>query len=216
MAEHYESVVATDVSEGQLRNAVAHPRVQYVHTPEHLSEDELVALVGGEGSLDLVVVATSIHWFDVPLFYAVVNRVLRKPGGVLAVWGYNYEVHPFEDALYCQFYGALHPYMDQRTRLAMDRYRDLPFPFEPVGVGAEGAPADVDMEVEMTLEDLTGMLMTGSVVTTARQKGSGTELEAVVRDVTKRLEQEWGDAPTVPRKLVFKAFMLAGKPKVLN
>jgi hypothetical protein len=33
--------------------------------------------------------------------------------------------------------------------------------------------------------------------------------------VKKRLLQEWG-APTVPKKLVFKAFMLAGKPKLLN
>jgi SAM-dependent methyltransferase len=214
MAEHYESVVATDVSEGQLRNAMAHPRVRYVHTPEHLTEDELVALVGGEGSLDLIVVATSIHWFDIPLFYAVASRALRKPGGVLAVWGYNYEIHPFEDALQGQLYAALRPYQDPRARLATeDRYRWLPFPFEPVGVGAEGAPADMDMEVEMTLEDLAGFVMTGSVVTTAREKGAGEELEAVVRDVMRRVEQEWGDAPTVPRKLAFKAFMLAGRPK---
>uniref|UniRef100_A0A0A9CCT9 Methyltransferase type 11 domain-containing protein n=1 Tax=Arundo donax TaxID=35708 RepID=A0A0A9CCT9_ARUDO len=210
MAEHYESVVATDVSEGQLRHAIAHPRVRYLHTPEHLSEDELVALVSGEGSLDLVVVATSIHWFDVPLFYAVVSRALKKPGGVLAVWGYNYDIHPFEAALQGQLYPALRPYQDPRARLAMERYRELPFPFEPIGVGAEGVPADMDMEVEMTLEDLAGFVMTESVVTTAREKGA--DLEAVVKDAMKRVE-EWGDAPTVPRKLVFKAFMLAGKPK---
>lgn len=211
MAEHYESVVATDVSEGQLRHATAHPKVRYLHTPEHLSEDELVSLVGGEGSLDLVVVATSIHWFDVPLFYAVVSRALRKPGGVLAVWGYNYEIHPFEDALHGQLYPALRPYLDPRAGLAMERYRSLPFPFEPVGVGAEGAPADVDIEVEMTLEDLVGFLNTGSVVTTARAKGA--DLEAVTRAALKRVEEQWGGAPTVPRKLVFKAFMLAGRPK---
>lgn len=202
------------MSEGQLAHAIAHPRVRYAHTPAHLSEDELVALVGGEDSLDLVVVATSIHWFDLPLFYGVVNRALRKPGGVLAVWGYNYDVHPFGDALQGQFYGALRPYMDPRTRLAMERYRSLPFPFEPVGVGAEGAPADVDMEVEMTLEDLAGLMMTGSVVTTAREKGAGEELEAAIRDALKRVEREWGGDPTVPKKLVFKAFMIAGKPKV--
>ncbi|WVZ69076.1 hypothetical protein U9M48_017924 [Paspalum notatum var. saurae] len=213
MAEHYESVLATEVSEGQLRHAIAHPKVRYVHTPEHLSEDELVALVGGENSLDLVVVATSIHWFDIPLFYGVVNRALKKPGGVLAVWGYNYEIHPFEDALQGQLYPALRPYQDPRVRLAMERYRALPFPFEPVGVGAEGAPADADIEVEMTLEDLLGFVNTGSVVTTAREKGAGAELEAVTRDVLKRVEQEWGGAPTEPKKLVFKGFMLAGRPR---
>lgn len=211
IAEHYESVVATDVSQGQLRHAIADPKVRYLHTPVELSEDELVALVGGEGSLDLVIVATSIHWFDVPLFYAVVNRVLKKPGGVLAVWGYNYDIHPFGDKLQGTLYGAMRPFMDPRTRLAMERYRELPFPFEPVGVGREGEPADVDMEVDMTLEDLAGFVMTGSVATTAREKG--VDLAALVKDVMKEVEEEWGDQPTVPRKLVFKAFMLAGKPK---
>ncbi|PWZ30130.1 hypothetical protein Zm00014a_039535 [Zea mays] len=43
MAEHYESVVATDVSEGQIQHAIAHPKVRYLQTPEHLSEDELVS-----------------------------------------------------------------------------------------------------------------------------------------------------------------------------
>ncbi|KAG8055631.1 hypothetical protein GUJ93_ZPchr0001g30555 [Zizania palustris] len=209
IAGYYDSVVATDVSQGQLRHAMAHPKVRYLHTPEDLSEDDLVALVGGEGSLDLVVVATSIHWFDLPLFYAVVNRVL-KPGGVLAVWGYNYDIHPFGDKLQGKLYAAMRPHMDPRTRLAMERYRELPFPFEPVGVGRVGEPADVDMEVDMTLDDLVGFLMTGSVVTTARKKGF--DLEALVKDVMKEVEAAWGD-PTVVRKLVFKAFMIAGKTK---
>ncbi|XP_037406161.1 uncharacterized protein LOC119268603 isoform X1 [Triticum dicoccoides] len=212
IAEHYDGVVATDVSEGQLRHAIAHPKVRYLHTPEDLPEDDLVALVGGEGSVDLVIVATAIHWFDVPLFYAVVNRVLRRPGGVLAVWGYNYDIHPFGDKLQGTLYPAMRPYMDPRTRLAMERYRQLPFPFEPVGVGREGEPADVDMEAEMTLEDLAGFVMTGSVATTAREKG--VDLEALVKGVMKEVEEGWGDRPTVPRKLVFKAFMLAGRPRL--
>lgn len=211
IAEHYDSVVATDVSEAQLRHGIAHPRVRYLHTPEGLTEDGLVALVGGERSLDLVIVATAIHWFDVPLFYAVVSRALKKPGGVLAVWGYNYDIRPFEDKLQGRLYAAARAYMDPRTRLAMERYRGLPFPFEPVGVGREGEPADVDMEVEMTLDDLAGFVMTGSVATTAREQG--VDLEALVKELMKEVEEEWGDQPTVPRKLVFKAFMLAGKLK---
>jgi hypothetical protein len=39
-------------------------------------------------------------------------------------------------------------------------------------------------------------------VTTAREKGAAAELEAVVRDVKKRLEQEWGDAPRCEIRLV--------------
>jgi len=37
--------------------------------------------------VDLVTVASAIHWFDLEKFYAEVRRVV-KPGGTVAVWTY--------------------------------------------------------------------------------------------------------------------------------
>ncbi|KAM2280855.1 hypothetical protein ACFX1S_041527 [Malus domestica] len=54
VAEHYEQVIGTDVSEAQLQRAMPHPRVRYVHTPLTITDDELIALIGGENSVDLV------------------------------------------------------------------------------------------------------------------------------------------------------------------
>lgn len=48
VAEHYKQVIATDVSEAQLKAAIPHPRIKYLHTPLSLSDDEIVKLVRGD------------------------------------------------------------------------------------------------------------------------------------------------------------------------
>lgn len=85
VAEHYDSVVATDVDAEQLRHATPHPKVQYLHTPDAAPTEDLVSTLGGEGSVDLITVAQAVHWFDLPAFYGVARRALRRPGGVIAV-----------------------------------------------------------------------------------------------------------------------------------
>uniref|UniRef100_A0A0D9YB49 Methyltransferase domain-containing protein n=1 Tax=Oryza glumipatula TaxID=40148 RepID=A0A0D9YB49_9ORYZ len=205
VAEHYDSVVATDVSAEQLRRAVPHPKVRYLHTPDAgADDDDLVAALGGEGCVDLITVAEAAHWFDLPAFYGAARRLLRKPGGVIAVWGYNYRVSPVEDMM-ARFLHTTLPYWDSRARYVIDGYRDLPFPFDGVGLGKEGEPAGFDMEHEMAFPGLVRMLRSWSAVATARQRGVDLLDERVVR----RLEEEWGGASLV-RKVTFKAFLLAG------
>ncbi|KAK9111504.1 hypothetical protein Scep_019023 [Stephania cephalantha] len=59
VAEFYDQVIATDVSEPQISLSMPHPRVKYIHTPPSMSDDELIAMFGGEGMVDLVTVATA-------------------------------------------------------------------------------------------------------------------------------------------------------------
>ncbi|KAI6691805.1 hypothetical protein NL676_019515 [Syzygium grande] len=66
------------MSESQLNHTIPHPHVRYIHTPLSISDNELLAMIGGENSVDLITVAEAIHWFDLPKFYSLVNRVLRK------------------------------------------------------------------------------------------------------------------------------------------
>ncbi|XP_006646053.1 putative methyltransferase DDB_G0268948 [Oryza brachyantha] len=207
VAEHYDSVVATDVSAEQVRRAVPHPRVRYLHTPDAdaaPADDGLVMALGGEGSVDLITVAEAAHWFDLPAFYGVARRLLRRPGGVIAVWGYNYRVSPVEDMM-ARFFHTTLPFWDPRARYVMDGYRDLPFPFDDVGAGKEGEPAGFDVAHEMSFAGLVGMLRSWSAVATARRQGVDLLDERAVR----RLEQEWGGASLV-REVTFKAFLLAG------
>lgn len=239
VAEHYDSVLATDVSSEQLLRAAPHPKVRYLHTPDATPGEDLVAALGGEGSVDLITVAEAVHWFDLPAFYAVACRVLRRPGGVIAVWGYNYRVSPVEDMM-ARFVNTTLPYRDPRARYSTENtscfakkrfliissasstccvcvvtcryyiegYRNLPFPFDDVGLGREGEPWSLDMEHEMSFEGLIGMLRSSSAVTTAKQRG----VDLLGERMVKELEEGWG-GPSLVRRVTFKAFLLAGSPR---
>ncbi|KAL3718056.1 hypothetical protein ACJRO7_003231 [Eucalyptus globulus] len=210
VAEHYERVIATDISEPMLKQGIPHPRVQYLHTPPSLSEDEMVAMLGGENSVDLITVATAVHWFDIPKFYSVARRVLCKPGGVIAVWTYTdmIEVNPEFEHILRRLREACKPYQKPGAQYFFEEYRNLPFPFESVGLGCEGQPAQLEMPREMSFETLLSVLRTASAVATAKQHG----VDLLTDDVVKEFETAWGGSDLV-RTVKFKVFMLAGTVK---
>jgi 2-polyprenyl-3-methyl-5-hydroxy-6-metoxy-1,4-benzoquinol methylase len=57
LAAHFATVFATDMSAQQIASADAHPRVQYRVAP---AEESGLA----PRSIDLVLVAQALHWFD--------------------------------------------------------------------------------------------------------------------------------------------------------
>ncbi|KAG2716173.1 hypothetical protein I3760_03G111500 [Carya illinoinensis] len=210
VVEHYEQVIGTDISENQLKHAKQHPRVKYIHTPLSLSDDEFVTLMGGENKVDLVTVAEAVHWFDLPKFYSLVTRLLHKPGGVIAVWGYyGMVVSTTFDPLTKRFREATNPFWDPRAHLLLDGYRTLPFPFESVRLGSEGEPLQLEMQRNLSIEGVVRMLRSLSAVTAAKHQGVDLLSEGVIED----LESAWG-GPNKIRTVTYKAFMLSGKVKL--
>ncbi|GMH11379.1 hypothetical protein Nepgr_013220 [Nepenthes gracilis] len=210
VAEHYEQVIATDVSEQQLQRAIPHPRIKYLHTPISMSEDDIVNLIGGENSVDLVTVATAVHWFDLPSFYAAVTRLLKKPGGIIAVWSYyNVSVSPTVDPLLKRYFEAARPYFHPNVKYPADGYKTLPFPFESVGLGSEGEPLPVDIPKQLSFAGFLGLLRSSSAFTAAKERG----VELLSGEVVEELEVAWGGS-NLTRCVVFKAFMLAGKVRL--
>ncbi|KAK4768898.1 hypothetical protein SAY86_027048 [Trapa natans] len=208
VAEHYDQVIATDISKGQLELGIPHPRIRYLHTPASLSENELVDLVGGEGSIDLVVVATAIHWFDIPMFYGVVRRVLRKPGGVIAVWGYSdvIGVNPEFDALQIRYRESAMPFWSAGVEYIFEEYRNLPFPFRSVGLGEEGNPKRLSLTRELSFGSFLDVLRSSSAAGSAREKG----VDLLPEEVVGGLEAAWG-RPDLVRTVRYNVFMIAGK-----
>lgn len=210
VAEHYDHVIATDVSDAQLKLASPHPKVRYCKTTSSISEEELVSLVGGEDSIDLITVAQAVHWFNLPTFYAAVNRVLRKPRGVIAVWGYSeFSVNPAFDAVQKRFYGTTIPYWDRNIQLLFNGYRSLPFPFDPVGFGCEGSPIAMDMKKDTSFHGLMGVLRSWSAVVKAKDQG----VDLLSDSVLEEMEKAWGGSNVV-REVTYKIFMLAGTPRI--
>nr|CAB3473425.1 unnamed protein product [Digitaria exilis] len=101
-----------------------------------------------------------------------------------------------------RFLNTTLPYREPRARYYIEGYRNLPFPFDDVGLGRE-----LDMEHEMSFEGLIGMLRSSSAVRTAKQRG----VDLLGERVVKELEEGWG-GPSLVRKVTFKAFLLAGTP----
>ena len=81
LAAHFERVIATDASAGQIAGVAPLEGVEYRVAR---AEDSGLAA----GTADVITVAQALHWIDIERFYAECARVL-KPGGVLAVWSYG-------------------------------------------------------------------------------------------------------------------------------
>jgi len=137
-------------------------------------------------------------------------RLLRKPGGIIAVWGYNdVEVSPDFDRVFSRFHETTIPHWDPRIQHIFNGYKTLPFPFEEVGLGSEGAPLELEIPKTVSFEGFLGMVKSWSAIVTAKEKG----VELLSEEVVKELENAWGGSNLV-RSVVYKAFMLVGRVKV--
>lgn len=127
LAQHFDKVFATDISQKQIDNAAKSDNIVY-------AVGKAEATDFADNTFDLITVAQAIHWFDFEKFYAEVRRV-AKPNATLAVWGYgvikcdNEEV----DKLIRNFYHHIvGPYWDAERRHIDEYYRNVPFPFETI------------------------------------------------------------------------------------
>jgi SAM-dependent methyltransferase len=126
LAPHFAHVVATDLSAAQLEHAPAHPRVEY-----RVATADRSGLAAG--SIDLVTVATALHWIDRPSFFAEARRVVR-PRGVLAAWTYHTAIcePPFDRAFHRLYWDVLRPYFDPRVAIVDEKYANFDMPGEPI------------------------------------------------------------------------------------
>lgn len=175
-----------------------------------MSEDELVALIGGDNSVDLVTVVKTIHWFDLENFYSIVKWVLKKPGGIIAVWGYNdLKVSPEFDTIMKELRDATTPFWNPKINYLLEGYKTLAFPFQSVGLGVEGEPMAFEIPKKLAFEGCLSLLKSSSTITSAKEQG----VDLLSENQVKKLETAWGGQDLI-RSVSYKAFMLAGKVKI--
>ena len=178
LADHFDRVVATDASLDQLARASRHERIEY---RAELAEDSRLEA----GSVDLVTVATAVHWFELEKFYGAVRRV-AAPEGVLAVWTYHMaECDPAVDRAVSRYYWeVLAGYWPSGFRHVEARYETLPFPFESIP-----APA-FEMRTEWDLEQFLGFLGSWSATQASLRDHGVNPLDAIRAE----LARAWGDS----------------------
>ncbi|KAL1192999.1 hypothetical protein V5N11_009413 [Cardamine amara subsp. amara] len=208
LAEYFEKVVATDINDAQLKRAVKHERISYHHTPTTMTDDQMVALIGGDNSVDLIVAAQAVHYFDLSPFYNIAKRVLRREGGLIAVWVYNdLIISPEVDSLMKRLVDSTFPFRTPIMNLAFDGYTTMPFPFEGIGMGVEGKPIMLDIPHKLSLKGFIGFLRSWQPAMKAKERG----VELVTEDLISKFEDAWGGDEDDVKDVFYKAHMIVGK-----
>lgn len=126
LSPYFARVVATDISEKQLSNAVQKPNIEY-----SISDSLHVNIA--DHHCDLVTVAQAVHWFKFDEFYTEVRRVLKKDG-VLALVSYGLmNADSKVNHIILDFYhNTLRDCWDPERRYIDEEYKTIPFPFEEI------------------------------------------------------------------------------------
>lgn len=150
LANNFERVYATDISEQQLKNAFMAKNIFYSVAPAERTNF-------ADNQFDLITVGQALHWFDRPPFYEEVKRT-GKPDGLLAVWGYALlSIEPAIDEMFLDFYNnTVGDYWDEARRLVEDHYKNIHFPFDEIDCPG------FYIRTEWTSEQFTGYLSSWS------------------------------------------------------
>jgi ubiquinone/menaquinone biosynthesis C-methylase UbiE len=152
LAEKFNAVHATDISDKQMANGFQAPNIFYSVSP---AEKTLFS----DQQFDLITVAQAAHWFKLDGFYKEVKRV-AKPNAVIALWGYGLlSINPNFDVALTEFYkNVIGPYWDPERKLIDQQYQTIPFPF------AEIKAPNFHFAKQWDLAQLEGYLTTWSAV----------------------------------------------------
>lgn len=174
LAAHFDRVIGTDTSEAQIRHAVPHPRVAY-----SVAQAEAPPL--RTDSVDLAVVASALHWFNLPVFYEAVRRV-TPAGGVLAVWTYHvaHVGPPFDNVLWPFYRDIVAGYFAPGARLVDDRYAGLELP------GKALDPPSFTVSVAWTASEIIEFVRTWSGVQSCKA-ATGSDPVVGIEPEIKRL-----------------------------
>ena len=192
LAGHFERVIATDLSSGQIEHAARHPRVDY-----RIASAERSGLEAA--SVDLVAVATAIHWLPLEPFFEEVLRVAR-PGAVFAAWSYHAGTcdPPFDSAIHHFYWMVARPHFAPGVQIVDDRYRTINFPGEPI------AAPEFHVVAHWTLAQTLDYLRTWSGVAEYQQR-TGIDL---VDGFAPELAKLWDD-PSATRPFCMPIFVEA-------
>ena len=175
MAFVFDRVIATDASEKQIAKAEPHERVEYRVAPAENSRIE-------PATVDLIMVAQALHWFDLERFYAEARRVL-KSDGVLAASAYNLlHIDPeIDEVVNRYYYEVVGPFWPQERKL-VEQFDNLPFPFHEID------PPKFEMTAQWNLDHLVGYLRTWS----STQRFIAAKGSDPLKQIMAELRAAWG------------------------
>ncbi len=195
LAQHYQQVVATDISQNQLDQAPQASNISYrVERAEQTSFQD--------DQFDLITVGQAVHWFDFDAFEREVRRVGRE-GGIISIWGYgllrvNESINRYIDHFYMDIIG---PYWNEERRHVDLAYESIPFNFPVIPMRD-----DLTIDVEWTLDRFEGYLNSwSSVQHYIRQQNGQNPVPAFIEELASVWPREEAMA------IQFPVFIKSGK-----
>lgn len=134
-----------------------------------------------DGAVDLVLTAQAAHWFDRPVFYREVERVLAA-GGWLAIANNNRRIEG--NAFMADYEDFLETYSPRYGR----RYRDIDFLAELGALFWAGPPRtwDQDWQRSMTAEAFVGLARSSSKTKAAIERHGWPTVRAALAELVAR------------------------------
>lgn len=193
LADHFNKVFASDISQKQLDNAVQKPNIEYVLCPAEKTpfHDHL---------FNLITVGQAFHWFDFDSFFEEIRRV-SEPGGVVAIWGYGLlKIDENLDPIIYKFYNNIvGSFWDFERKYVEDHYTTIPFPFENI------EHKEFAIETQWNLSHLLGYLNSWSSVQNYIREHGSNPVDLILDE----LHHYWpGDAE---KKVSFPVFLKLGR-----
>ncbi len=175
LADWFQEVTGTDISEEQISHAPTVANVDY-----HVGPAERAPLP--DGSVDLISSAQAAHWFNLEEFYNEAKRVARPDGSSrIALWTYNLpsvneDVDDVLTGYYKRTVGAFWP---KQRRLVEKNYADLLFPFE------NKETLTFTMTKEWSVTQYLGFLHTWSATQLYKEKKQEDPVEKIRMELLK-------------------------------
>jgi SAM-dependent methyltransferase len=193
LAQVFDRVIATDASEKQIANAQPHERVGYRVAPAENSGIEA-------GTIDIVMVAQALHWFDLDRFYAEVKQVL-KPHGVFAASAYKFfHIAPaIDEIVNHRYYETVVGPFWPPERVLVEKFEELPFPLPEIKTPS------FEMIAQWSLEHLVGYLRSWS----ATQRFIAARNDDPLEQIADELRSAWG-ASQQRQKVVWPLVLRVG------
>jgi SAM-dependent methyltransferase len=194
LADHFETVFASDPSAEQIANAVPARNVHYsVQTAE--------ATTFSHQTFDAVCVAQALHWFKFDEFFTEVRRV-AKPGAIFCAWGYDWLriSQDFDRAFQESILDVVAPFWAPQNSILWRGYADVRLPFERIFL------PPLQIESHWNFYQVMAYVRTWSAVRRCEAQSGASFLVAAEQ----RLALHWGP-PEVERLVSMPLYTLAGR-----
>ena len=179
LAEFFNKVYATDLSEQQIEAAQKHPRITYLVSTAESTPFQ-------ENQFDAITIAQAYHWVNHEKFAREAKRIAR-PNAIVAVIGYNLLKCSNEQVtkLVTNFYyDVTDPYWEPERKYVENSYRNAPFDFDELPVTQH-----FRMQTNWTIHQMEGYLNTWSAIKKFIKVNGYNPVSELIEEVKKI----WGD-----------------------